>query len=216
MAEILRHPSCKHKLEIKGAMWGKATTLTYATCQAVQDFSHQQYVMFLFWQPSFHPGQFRKERVFTTFLPSRAVQEESDLPSLYNRWFMLGVESYQWFKDLDLFSRRCTFRDMAPKLTFAMKSPRPKLIPRPRLRVNLARVQSRRVQRTQTILKFRATINSFSLHVFPGLMIQGLNHSRPFTMEWQGMIPRGKSLLLSEARQDFVMACPSWRDSFHW
>ena len=43
------------------------------------------------------------------------------------------------------------------------------------------------------LLKFRVLTNSFSILFFPGLMTQGLNPSRPFTMEWLGMIPRRKS-----------------------
>ena len=55
--------------------------------------------------------------VSRNFLPSRAAQEESYLQSLYDKGFLFfALESYHWFKDLDL-------RDMAPKLFCAMKSP---------------------------------------------------------------------------------------------
>ena len=126
-------------------------------------------------------------------------------------------ESNRWFKDLDLFSSWCTFGDMAPKLNFAMKSPtkvmkapkakckakakakadpKPKPDPKAKAKVKNEPPKTRRLQRSQ-MLKFRVMTNRFSILFFPGLMTQGLNPSRPFTMEWLEMIPRRKSLLFS-------------------
>ena len=107
---------------------------------------------------------------------------------------------------------------MAPKMQFAMKSPksvmkgavkakakgRPRLPPKPRviqkrkLRKSQPRLQRRKLlKRTQKKKKLVAWISNISIPSLQGLMIQGLNHSGSFTREWQGMIPRRKSLLAS-------------------
>ena len=102
---------------------------------------------------------------------------------------------------------------MAPKMQFAMKSPKsvmkgavkakakgkakatPKATPKSDPEKKVKREPTKTPEKKPSEENTVAWISNISVPSLQGLMIQGLNHSGSFTREWQGMIPRRESLL---------------------